>query len=107
MIPTAALPHTIQISPLVGVNGLGDKVFGTPVPVHARLVPKGSQVRSAEGTITLADTVAQIRPGQSFPVGSKVTHGSTVYELAEAGEESSLSRPWVTNLKLISPREPQ
>lgn len=107
MIPTAALPHTITVRPLTGTSGMGGPVFGPEFTVKARIVRKATQVRGPEGTVTLADTVAQIRPGKDIPIGSHVVHNSDTGEVAEIGHESNLSRPWVDNLILISPRQAQ
>lgn len=103
MIPTAELPHTVTIEERDGDTGGGAPAYRTPYTVRARLEGKRRQVKAADGSVTIADAVAIIRP-RSVPAGSLVTHGSDRYEVLTAIDVMELRRKERTDLVLDGPR---
>ncbi len=105
MIPTAALPQRVTIEAWTGQTGEGAPTYAAPqTGVPARVIRKGTQVRTTEGTVTLATAVAQIRPGRTVPPQSRLTNGADVYEVDDVGHEFDGRRPWLDNLILNGPR---
>lgn len=106
MIPTTALPHRVTLEAHTGQTGDGAPTFSAPVPrVPARVLRKGTQVRSAEGTITLASAAIQTRPiSVALPPQSKITHGEDIYELVEHRQEHEGRRRWCDLLVVDGPR---
>lgn len=104
MIPTAALPQRVTIEAWTGQTGEGAPTYDPPQRCRARVIRKGTQVASPEGTITLASAVAQIRPGRTVPAQSLFTNGVDVYEVVDVAHEFNGTRPWLDNLILSGPR---
>lgn len=108
MIPTAALPHRVTLEAHVGQAGAGAPTFGAPVRhIPARVLRKGTQVRSAEGTITLTSAAIQTRPiSGALAPQSRITDERTGdrYELVEHRQEHEGRRRWCDLLLVDGPR---
>lgn len=103
MIPTAELPHTVTIEERDGTLGGGAPAYATPYTIRARIEGKRRQVKAADGSVTIADAVAVIRP-RSIPSGSLLTHGDDRYEVLLSADVMELRRRERTELVLDGPR---
>jgi hypothetical protein len=105
VIATAELPLTVSIEELDpdGFTGLGEPAFRTPYPVRARLDAQRRQVQRPDGSTTLSDATATVRP-RKVPAGSKVTYGTDVYEVIHSRDVLGLRRVEHTELFLVGPR---
>lgn len=103
MIATAELPHVVTIEERDGSTGGGAPAYATPYTVKARIEAQRKQVRTAEGAVTYANSVAIIRP-RPIPAGSLLTHGTDRYEVLDSADVMELRRVERTELVLDGPR---
>lgn len=104
MIPTAALPHRVTITPYLGDTAEGP-TFGTPVTgVPARVVARRRQVTTANGTNIVAPATITLRPGVTVPAESTVTHGTQTYTVLEVSASMQLGADYCTRLICDGPR---
>jgi hypothetical protein len=103
VIATAELPHTVTIEERDGTTGGGSPAYATPYTVRARIEQQRKQVRTADGAVAYANSVAIIRP-RPIPSGSLLTHGTDRYEVLDSADVMELRRVERTELVLDGPR---
>lgn len=94
-VPTAALPHTVTITPFLGNTAEGPS-YGPATTVRARVVGKRRMVRTSDGRDVIAAATVTIRPGVNVPVESRITHGDRSYTVIDAaqGHELNSAHSW-------------
>jgi len=107
VIPTAALPARVTITPRVASGSLGPRLGAPTGPFPARIRQATSRVTTATGDTVTANATVTLRPDVALPpMGSVVTDERTgrTYDVLGAEVVEALSRPHHLMLAVVGPK---
>lgn len=104
MIPSALLPHRVQVQTYLG-NGATGPLYSEPVTVRGRLDGTRKMLRDAKGVQVVGDAQFIIRPNVTVPVESRITTADgRVFEVLDVTDGVDLGRTSLRSLTLAGPR---
>lgn len=104
MIPTALLPHTVQIRPAAGMTGTGTPLLGDAVTVRARVDGTRRMVRTATGQDVIGDAMAFVRPNVAVDTEASLSFDGKTYDVIDVTIAVELGRDHHKALTLQGPR---
>lgn len=104
MIPSAVLPHKVQVQAYLG-SGAEGPLYADPVTIRCRLDRTRKMARDAKGQTVTGDAGLIVRPNVAITVESQVTDtDGNVFDVLDVTDGVDLNRTALRSVILAGPR---